>query len=200
MLKLLAKLRSLFWLAGHGDASTVQAAPLPSQAPARPASPQVTFPRIPSASQTIPNGPFTLSIILAAKDAADDYGGYIWPSVTLAQWALESNFGKSMPTGSNNPFGIKAVAGQPSVSSMTTEHLNGKDVRMTQSFRKFGSLAIAFSAHNRLLATSHYYAKARAAKSAEEFAHALTGVYATDPHYGEKLISIMHKYELNQYD
>ena len=33
-------------------------------------------------------------------------------SVTVAQWAVESAWGGSMPPGSNNPFGIKAI-GEP---------------------------------------------------------------------------------------
>ena len=33
-----------------------------------------------------------------------------------------------------------------------------------------------------------------------EFAHELTGVYATDPLYGDKLESIIKKYNLQQYD
>jgi hypothetical protein len=46
-------------------------------------------------------------------------------SVSLAQWALESAYGRAEPPASNNPFGIKALPGQPSVAAMTHETLHG---------------------------------------------------------------------------
>ena len=54
--------------------------------------------------------------------------------------------------------------------------------------------------HSRHLATSPYYVKAQAAKTAEDFAHALTGVYATDPEYGDKIVEIMRQSSLEKYD
>src|ERR1700761_4107507 len=75
-------------------------------------------------------------------------------SVTLAQWVVESAWGAAMPPGSNNPFGIKAAADQPSVESATLEVINGASVTTTARFRKFASLAEAFEQHGRLLATS----------------------------------------------
>ena len=52
-------------------------------------------------------------------------------SVTVAQWAVESAWGASMPPGSNNPFGIKAVGDQPAVESPTREVINGESVTIT---------------------------------------------------------------------
>jgi len=127
----------------------------------------------------------------AAQESEKKYG--IPAGVTYAQWALESGYGKHTPAGSNNPFGIKARAGQPFVSALTTEVINGQTVRVRQNFAKFNSLADAFDAHAKLLATSRYYAGARAHKNdAGAFADALTGVYATDPNYGAKLRAIMN--------
>lgn len=194
MLNILKKLLKLWPFGRHGEPS--------KEAPAA-SSPRASGlsvekgPRLPVTA----NGPFPADIIQAAMDSADAYlDAYIWPSVTLAQWALESNYGKSMPKGSNNPFGIKAKPGQQSVDAMTWEVIDGKRVNMKQSFRKFVSLEVAFMVHNHLLATSKYYKKARAAKSAPAFAKALTGIYATDPQYDAKLRSIMGKYNLYQYD
>ncbi len=131
----------------------------------------------------------------AALDTEQKYG--IPATVSYAQFMLESGGGKHMPTGSNNPFGIKAnksqLASGQFVEAMTTEHENGKDVRKLQKFAKFDSLGDAFEAHAKLLATSKYYAKARAVENdPDKFADALTGVYATDPKYGEKLKKLMH--------
>jgi hypothetical protein len=122
-------------------------------------------------------------------------------SVTLAQWALESNWGKAMPKGSNNPFGIKAKAGDPYVESRTHEVVKGKRIEIVAKFRKFASLQDAFNEHGRLLATLHPYAHARTViGTPDAFADALTGVYATDPDYGSELKKVMKDYNLYQYD
>lgn len=126
----------------------------------------------------------------AAKDAQSKYG--IPAAVTLAQFAIESGNGARMPAGSNNPFGIKATAGQSYVEAETNEFINGRMQRVTQRFAKFDSLADAFDAHAKLLATASPYAAARTHESdPKAFANALTGVYATDPQYGAKLNAIM---------
>ena len=122
-------------------------------------------------------------------------------SVTVAQWAVESAWGGSMPSGSNNPFGIKATGTQPSVDSPTREVINGENVTVTAKFRVFESLAQAFDEHGRLLATAPVYKDAmKQAGNPEAFADALTGVYATDPNYGTTLKWVMQNYGLSQYD
>lgn len=126
----------------------------------------------------------------AANAAQFKYG--IPAEVTLAQYQLESAGGTRMPPGSNNPFGIKARAGQPYVEAQTTEVINGEKKRVMARFAKFDSLTDAFEAHAKLLATSPAYANARAHKdNPAAFADALTGKYATDPLYGAKLRAIM---------
>ena len=136
--------------------------------------------------------------------AAAQHGEETWKipaAVTLAQWALESDWGRAMPTGSNNPFGIKAVAGQPYFEATTHEVVHGRRITIIAKFRKFASLADAFDAHARLLATAHAYAAARRhLDDPNAFADALTGVYATDPAYGTKLKAIMKSNDLYRYD
>jgi Mannosyl-glycoprotein endo-beta-N-acetylglucosaminidase len=122
-------------------------------------------------------------------------------SVTVAQWAVESAWGASMPPGSNNPFGIKAVGDQPAVESPTREVVNGDNVTITARFRAFESLSQAFDEHGRLLATAPVYKDAMRQKdNPDAFADALTGVYATDPNYGFTLKWVMENYGLSQYD
>lgn len=109
--------------------------------------------------------------------------------VTLAQFGLESGFGKQMPKGSNNPFGIHAVAGQDYVMGMDWD-ASGK--RVPTKFAKYASLADAFEAHGKLLATGSAYAEARRhLDDPMAYAAALTGHYATDPQYGAKLQAMM---------
>lgn len=141
---------------------------------------------------------FPSDVIAGAQASARTY--HVPASVTLAQWALESGFGKYMPSGSNNPFGIKAVNGMQSVTSYTKEYLNGKWVTIPQHFAKFATIGLAFDYHARMLATSPYYVKAMHAMNPQAFAQALQGVYATDPQYASKLLGLMHVYNLYQYD
>lgn len=139
-------------------------------------------------------------IIAAGKKTMKATG--IPASVSIAQYALESGWGKHMPTGSNNPFGMKVRAGgtDPYVETQTREVVNGKDVYITARFRKFASIADAFDAHAQLLLRP-VYANARSKlPNPDAFADALTGVYATDPKYGTLLKSIMKGSNLYQYD
>ncbi len=122
-------------------------------------------------------------------------------SVTMAQWAVESAWGASMPPDSNNPFGIKALPGEPAVESATREVYSGKSVIIDAKFRKFDSLTEAFELHGKLLATAAPYKPAMAvADDADKFADALTGVYATDPEYGVTLKWVIHNYGWTEYD
>jgi flagellum-specific peptidoglycan hydrolase FlgJ len=137
----------------------------------------------------------------AAENAYYPYGPFV--SVSLAQWALESAYGRAEPVGSNNPFGIKAVAGQAEVVSMTHETLHGHYVEIPQAFAKYDNVAEAFMAHARLLATSPWYRAAQHAQTADEYAQCLQGIYATGipgHPYGEALIVIMKGADLYQYD
>ena len=144
-------------------------------------------------------GKFPPDVIAAAKSSHATWN--IPASVTLAQWALESSWGHAMPAGSNNPFGIKAAAGQPYVEARTREVIHGQSITVTARFRKFASINDAFDQHGRLLATARPYAHARTFRNdPNAFADALTGVYATDPHYGTILKQIMKSHNLYQFD
>jgi flagellum-specific peptidoglycan hydrolase FlgJ len=138
--------------------------------------------------------------VIAAAQAADRKWG-IPASVTIAQWALESAWGSHMPAGSNNPFGIKATGLQAFVSAPTREVIGGKSITINAKFRRFADLVEAFDEHGRLLAQGGAYALARGFEQDDaKFANALTGHYATDPHYGSLLNAIMSGANLAQYD
>ena len=83
-----------------------------------------------------------------------------------------------------------------------THEVNSKGQRyeITAKFRDFDSLEEAFDAHAYLLATDRRYMKCLFAKTPEEAAHALTGVYATDPSYGNLLVEIIDGSDLKKYD
>ena len=140
------------------------------------------------------------AVIVAARAAQAKW--HIPASISIAQYAVESGWGAHMPPGSNNPFGIKALPGQECVSVSTREvDKYGRDYYINAAFRKFASIAEAFDEHGQLLAQAGAYAKARAClPNANDFADALTGVYATDPHYGDTLKAVMWGSKLHQYD
>lgn len=138
-------------------------------------------------------------VIAAAKAAQTKWR--IPASVTIAQYGLESGWGAHMPPGSNNPFGIKARPGQAASMTLTREVIHGSSEVIHAGFRIFPSIAAAFDAHASLLSTAHCYLHARSMlPDVVAFVTALTGVYATDPHYGEELTRIIKSDDLTRYD
>jgi flagellum-specific peptidoglycan hydrolase FlgJ len=139
-----------------------------------------------------------IEVIAAARSA--EHKWKVPASVSLAQWIIESGWGRHEPFGSNNPFGIKAGKGSASVSAPTHEFVHGRYVPTMARFAKFASLSDAFDAHAKLIAKRPAYRHAMQATSAEQFAERLTGVYATDPNYGHKIVAAMREYGLEKYD
>ena len=139
------------------------------------------------------------AVVAAARAAAARWG--IPASVTLAQWALESGWGRHTPPGSNNPFGIKARPGDPASVAATREVVGGADVTVEARFRAFASLDEAFDDHARLLALAPVYAPARTRlPDVKAFCAALAGRYATDPHYGDRLSAVIDGSQLERFD
>lgn len=121
-------------------------------------------------------------------------------SITLGQYGLESSYGKRMPAGSNNPFGIKARKGEPYVLARTREEDRfGRSYYTVAKFRKFANLEEAFDAHAKLLSGRRYKAFQQS-RTVDQAADSLTGVYATDHQYGRKLKSVIHRQGLDRYD
>src|SRR4051812_10321658 len=71
--------------------------------------------------------------------------------VTVAQFLLESNWGRAGMGEAHNYFGIKARPGEPAVSKATTEFVNGKPVAQNAAFRAYASMAECFADHASLL-------------------------------------------------
>ncbi|UAJ10181.1 glycoside hydrolase family 73 protein [Glacieibacterium megasporae] len=186
--------------ASHAAAAapTKPAAPAAATSPAKPATP--AGPATPASAATTAAIPGYPSEVISAAQAAQT-ANHIPASVTMAQWALESGHGAHMPSGSNNPFGIKAAGSQPFVEARTREVVHGRSIYIMAHFRKFDTLADAFIKHGELLANAKPYANARAQlPDADKFADALTGVYATDPNYGALLKQIMKGANLYRYN
>lgn len=137
-------------------------------------------------------------------------------SITIAQAILESAWGKHHIGSANNYFGVKAQEDKKGnvsygsiatgyVDTKTQEHIAGKDITITDHFRKYTNMTDSFTDHGMFLKNNSIYKSALDdyAKSgdADEFARGLQKVhYATDPNYAETLIKIMTQRKLYRYN
>jgi peptidoglycan hydrolase FlgJ len=121
------------------------------------------------------------------------------PHALLAQAALETGWGKSMPCNAKgecsfNLFGIKATGewSGATVNVPTLEFDDGVPVRRVERFRAYESAADSFMDYARLIANSPRYEKALGAGGdIATFASALQqGGYATDPDYARKIVRV----------
>jgi flagellar protein FlgJ len=132
-----------------------------------------------------------------AEEAGKALG--IDPKHLLAQAALETGWGKSLPcdpngTPSFNFFGIKAGTTWQgdSVSVKTLEFEGGVPVPRQAKFRSYDSAADIFRDYVEVLRTNPRFAEAlNTGSDAKAFANALQkGGYATDPRYAMKIETI----------
>jgi flagellum-specific peptidoglycan hydrolase FlgJ len=163
-----------------------------------PAPPQATTPA--AAAPTSAERTFIDQIAPGAMAAQRKYG--VPAAVTIAQAILESGWGTStLAAQDHNLFGIKGTGPAGGALYPTTEYVNGRPVARTAEFRVYHDVAQSMDDHGKVIADSGYYGDAMAHQhDPNAFANALTGVYATDPDYGTKLIGMMQQYHLYRYD
>ena len=119
-------------------------------------------------------------------------------SITLAQGILESGSGQGrLARYGNNHFGIKCHA---TWDGKTITH---DDDEKSECFRKYRYAYESFEDHSQFLVNRNRY-KALFDLSPTDYegwAHGLRKAgYATDPTYAKKLIALIKKFELHQYD
>lgn len=123
-------------------------------------------------------GNFTKNEIQYAQEVQKQYGVPV--SVTLAQYALESGYGKST-VGKNNFFNIKG---------------NG-----TGGYRDYSSKEESFLDFGKLLSSSRYTSKTANATTVQEYVQGVKdGGYAEDPNYVSKVLKIIEDNDLTKYD
>ncbi|MDH2422140.1 flagellar assembly peptidoglycan hydrolase FlgJ [Cobetia amphilecti] len=135
----------------------------------------------------------------AAQAASRESG--LPAELILAQAALETGWGErrihtEAGTDSHNLFGIKAGSSWQgdSTTVLTTEYRDGRRMRLEDSFRVYPDQVSALRDHAALLTGAQRYAHVTRSPDAESAARALQEAgYATDPHYADKLISIMSR-------
>ena len=140
---------------------------------------------------------FVRTFMPHAEAAARELG--VDPQALLAQAALETGWGKSVPCNANgecsfNLFGIKATGrwNGDSVSVPTLEFEEGIPVRKAERFRAYSSAADSFRDYASLIRNNPRYENALGTGSdVAGFATALQqGGYATDPSYADKIVRI----------
>lgn len=122
-------------------------------------------------------------------------------SITLAQAALETGYGRSVPPG-NNFFGIKGTGPAGTTLQNTQEEVGGKLVNTQDKFRKYNDRAESFVDHARLLSENPRYGKAMDKREdPDQMATEIKKAgYATDSDYPSKLQWIMRTFGLKQLD
>lgn len=147
---------------------------------------------------------FPPEIIAAAQRSHQNFyprGPFV--SVILAQWALESGFGKH-ESGKNNFFGIQADAAQiyrgEFTSRLSWEEIGGHKIPRVEKFANYPTLEAGFNSHGALLC-KHHYEDCINAQTPEAYCYALRrDGYATASNYSEALISLIKEHGLKQYD
>ena len=184
-------------------------APRPAAPPRTAASPRELAPyrrhlAAPAAQPAAPGSAFQRAFIeqVAPGAIATQHKYGVPASVTIAQAIDESAWGQSiLATHDRNLFGIKGTGPAGSDLLPTQEFTGGQLVDTTAPFRVYNDIGQSIEDHGRLLARSDYFTNAMANRhQPNAFAAALTGVYATDPSYGAKLIELMQHYNLYRFD
>jgi peptidoglycan hydrolase FlgJ len=143
---------------------------------------------------------FIKQMLPHAEAAARELG--VDPHALLAQAALETGWGKSVPCNaagecSFNLFGIKAGTqwSGAAVNVPTLEFEEGVAVRKVERFRAYESPADSFRDYAKLIGNNTRYENAvGTGDNVAAFASALQrGGYATDPNYARKLVAVANE-------
>lgn len=138
---------------------------------------------------------FIESLLPAAMEESRRTG--VDPRIIVAQAAQETGWGKSAP--GNNFFGIKSHGKGGGNSMMTNEVINGKTVRVRDSFRAYDSPADSVRGYGDFLLENPRYKGLRSAQGLDAQLEALQASgYATDPNYSRTVGTIAHGIQLPQ--
>jgi len=123
-------------------------------------------------------------------------------SVTIAQAILETGWGKHTIGSARNLFGIKGKGPAGTVKAPTKEYINGKWVTVLADFAKYDNFEQSITEHAKFFIRNRRYTVAlQFKKNPDRFAREIHKAgYATAPNYSDKLIALMKKYNLYQFD
>lgn len=133
---------------------------------------------------------------IVAMENMKTYG--IPASIKLAQGILESGSGSGkLCREANNHFGIKCK------DTWTGEYVFFTDDAPDECFRKYNSPLESYNDHSEFLVNRAYYRNLFSLDKRDYVAWAKglkNAGYATDPKYPDKIISIIERYKLYEYD
>lgn len=136
---------------------------------------------------------FVSSLLPAAIEESKRTG--VDPRIIVAQAAQETGWGKSAP--GNNYFGIKSHGKEGGQTLATNEVIDGKTVRVNDSFRQFGSPAESVRGYGDFLLENPRYEKMRTAQGLDaQLAELGASGYATDPNYSSSVGAIARGIQL----
>lgn len=126
----------------------------------------------------------------------------ILASLTIAQAALESDWGESELTrAANNLFGIKRWGYPDFIELPTTEYISGKPVTEKSEFRKYTSWDYSIADHTAFLLQNGRYMNLIGLKDYKQVCTLIQqDGYATDPKYAGSLIQIIEDNNLQKFD
>ena len=146
---------------------------------------------------------FLNSVAPAARQVASARG--LYASLMIAQAALESGWGGSyLSTAAYNLFGVKWNGSGAYINLSTQEYYGGAYHTVMARFQRYSSYTESLNAYADLIC-SHFPRSTKAqassyAVAAQNLRNGVYGTYATDPSYASKLISVIERYNLTQYD
>lgn len=121
------------------------------------------------------NSRFSDEDIQLAKKVQDVYGVPV--SVTLAQYALESGYGRHT-SGRNNYFGVKG---------------NGRN-----GYKDYSSKEESFMHYGEILSKDRYTSRTNSARNVREYVQGVKdGGYAEDPNYVDKIMRVIQSNNLD---
>ncbi|WP_407672884.1 glucosaminidase domain-containing protein [Paenibacillus profundus] len=128
-------------------------------------------------------------------------------SLTIAQAALESNWGESgLTTKAKNLFGIKGRGPAGSVRMLTKEYRpDGTSYQIEADFRKYNNWGESIADHSQLILNGtkdkpkRYHGVLHADYKTACY-EIWRGTYATDPGYPQLLIDLIEQHGLQKYD
>ena len=177
-----------------GEAHSTGAAAAAATSAAAPAAPAPTAVTAPSSAE---RAQFIRNLWPQAEQAGRQLG--VHPVGLIAQAALESNWGRSVPKGSDgssshNLFGVKAAGAWhgSAVTASTQEFANGSASAVRAAFRAYASPAAGWQDYVALVGrNARYRAALNAGGDIGAYASALQrGGYATDPDYAHKVTAV----------
>lgn len=149
---------------------------------------------------------FLATVAPIAQKLQRQYG--VLASISMAQAALESDFGQSqLGADYNNLYGVKTEASDPEgVDFPTLEYVDDEWIEIVDRFKVYPNWEASMESHAILIneGTSWDPTFYQAVLDGDNYQEQAQGLqdsgYATDPTYADKIISMIENYQLDQYD